>query len=97
MDATTYFEKMYDPKTQALLIAPQLNSTSSALLGANYQQYSEFSQNFDQYGSSGMITNPDIAYKKSARDVDNVIIPKNGNDLELEAKYKPYFVKREEI
>jgi hypothetical protein len=97
MDANTYFEKMYDPKTQALLIAPPLNSNTSALLGANYQQYSEFSQNFDQYGSSGTIVNPDIAYKKSARDLDNLIIPKNGNDLELEAKYKPYFVKKVEV
>ncbi len=97
MDTNRYFEKMYDPKTQALLIAPPLNSTTSALLGANYQQYSEFSQNFDQYGSSGTIVNPDIAYKKSARDVDNIIIPKNGNDLDLEDKYKPYFVKKVEV
>ncbi len=93
LDAEKYFKNMYDAKTQDLVYASPLNSTTSALVGANYNQYSEFSQNFDVYGTSGSIVNPDIAYKKDARDIDNIIIPKNGNDLDMEKKYKPYYVK----
>lgn len=94
LDAEKYFKNMYDTKSAELAYASALNSNTSSLVGANYNQYSEFSQNFDVYGNSGVIVNPDIAYKKSARDVDNIIIPKNGNDLELENKYKPLFVKK---
>jgi hypothetical protein len=96
LDAEKYFKNMYDTKTNELAYASQLNSTTSSLVGSNYNQYSEFGQNFDVYGNSGMIVNPDIAYKKSARDIDNIIIPKNGNDLDLEKKYKPLFVKQVE-
>ncbi len=97
IDSEKYFQNMYNAKNHEVAFAPKLNSTTGSLMGANYNQYSEFSQNFDVYGSTGSIVNPDIAYKKSAKDVDNMIIPKNGNDLELEKKYKPYFVKNVEV
>jgi hypothetical protein len=97
LDSEKYFKNMYDAKSKELAFAPKLNSTTSSLLGANYNQYSEFNQNFGQYGTSGQIVNPDIVYKKKARDVDNIIIPKNGNDLDLQKKYKPYFVKQIEV
>ncbi len=97
LDSEKYFKNMYDAKSHEIAFAPKLNSNTSSLVGANYNQYSEFSQNFDVYGSTGFIVNPDIAYKKNAKDLDNIIKPKNGNDLELEKKYKPYFVKNIEV
>jgi hypothetical protein len=97
MDSEKYFKNMYDAKTHEIAFAPKLNSNTSSLVGANYNQYSEFSQNFDLYGSTGSIVNPDIAYKKNAKDLDNIIKPKNGNDLDNEKKYKPYFVKNIEV
>jgi hypothetical protein len=97
LDAETYFKNMYDVKSNEIAFAPQLNSTTSVLVGSNYNQYSEFSQNFDVYGSSGEIRNPDIAYKMNAKKLDNIIIPKDSNDLELEQKFKPFFVKNIEV
>ncbi len=97
LDAEKYFQNMYNSKTQELSFAPKLNSNTSSLLGANYNQYSEFSQNFDVLGSTGKIVNPDIAFKKKASYIDNIIIPKNGNDLQLEEEYKPFFVKKIEV
>ncbi len=97
IDSEKYFQNMYNAKNQEVAFAPKLNSTTGSLMGANYNQYSEFSQNFDVYGSTGSIVNPDIAYKKNAKDLDNIIKPKNGNDLELEKEYKPYFVKNIEV
>lgn len=97
LDSEKYFKNMYDVKSHEIAFAPKLNSNTGSLVGANYNQYSEFSQNFDVYGSTGTIINPDIAYKKNAKDLDNIIKPKNGNDLELEKKYKPYFVKNIEV
>jgi hypothetical protein len=96
LDSEKYFKNMYDAKSKELAFASPLHSTTSSLLGANYNEYSEFNQNFDVYGTSGQIVNPDIAYKKKARDIDNIIIPKNGNDLQLENEYKSYFVKKNE-
>ncbi len=97
INSEKYFQNMYNEKSQEIAIAPKLNSTTGSLVGANYNQYSEFSQNFDVYGSSGSIVNPDIAYKKNAKDLDNIIKPKNGNDLDFEKEYKPYFVKNIEV
>ncbi len=97
IDSEKYFKNMYDAKSHEIAFAPKLNSNTSSLVGANYNQYSEFSQNFDVYGSTGSIVNPDIAYKKNAKDLDNIIKPKNGNDLDNEKKYKPYFVKNIEV
>ncbi len=97
IDSEKYFQNMYNAKNHEVAFAPKLNSTTGSLMGANYNQYSEFSQNFDVYGSTGSIVNPDIAYKKNAKDLDNIIVPKNGNDLELEKQYKPYFVKNIEV
>ncbi len=88
---------MYNTKSNEIAFAPKLNSTTGVLMGANYNQYSEFSQNFNVYGSTGEIVNPDISYKKNAKDLDNIIIPKDSNDMELEKKYKPYFVKNIEV
>ena len=97
LDSEKYFKNMYDAKSHEIAFAPKLNSNTGSLVGANFNQYSEFSQNFDVYGSTGSIVNPDIAYKKNAKDLDNIIKPKNGNDLELQKKYKPYFVKNIEV
>ncbi len=97
IDSEKYFQNMYNAKNHEIAIAPKLNSTTGSLMPSNYNQYSEFSQNFDVYGSTGNILNPDIAYKKNAKDLDNIIIPKDSNDMDLEKKYKPYFVKNIEV
>lgn len=82
LDAEKYFQTMYDLKTKEIAFASNLNSTTGPLMGANYNQYSDFAQNMGQFGLSGMVVNPDLAYKKEAKVVDNYIIPKDSSNME---------------
>jgi hypothetical protein len=82
LDAEKYFQTMYDLKTKEIAFASNLNSTTGPLMGANYNQYSDFAQNMGQFGLSGMVVNPDLAYKKEAKIVDNYIIPKDSSNME---------------
>ena len=54
-----YFNKMYAINNEFNLAA-SLNSQTGPMLGANYDQYSEFSQNKDLYGSSSYMRKCDI-------------------------------------
>jgi hypothetical protein len=96
MNAENYFEKMYDNMNE-FQIAESLNSTTGPMLGYNYNNYSEFTQNRDVYGMDGEIRNPDIGHKRTAREVDDYIIPHDSQNLEIEKAYKPYHVKKVEI
>lgn len=96
MNSEDYFEKLYNNLNE-FQIAESLNSVTGPMLGYNYNQYSEFTQNQDVYGSTGQLRNPDIGLKKTAREVDNYIIPHDSQNLEIEKAYKPYHVKQVEI
>ncbi len=96
MNAEDYFNTLYNDKNE-FNIAEPLNSTTASMLGYNYNDYSEFSQNRDVYGTSGELRNPDIGLKKTANEVDTYIIPHDSENLEIEHKYKPYRVKKIEI
>ena len=52
--AEKYFEKLYTDKNEINLAAP-LNSATGALLGYNFNDYGEFSQNSRQDGLSGKL------------------------------------------
>lgn len=68
-----YFEKMYDLAGQVNWRTP-LNMDTNGLVGYNYNDYSEFNQNFDQLGSSGIASNPSsLPIKHSAKVVDNMV------------------------
>jgi hypothetical protein len=96
MNAEDYFNTLYNDQNEFNL-AENLNSTTASMLGYNYNDYSEFSQNRDVYGVSGDLRNPDIGLKKTANEVDTYIIPHDSQNLEIEHKYKPYRVKKIEI
>jgi hypothetical protein len=61
-----YFEKMYNDENE-FNIAPPLNSANASIIGFNYNEYPEFSQNKDVYGTCGSLRNSDIYLKKTAK------------------------------
>jgi hypothetical protein len=71
-NAEEYFNKLYN-KHGHIDFQSHANSTTGALLGANYKDYSDFKQNFDQYGTSGVVLNPDIDIKDSNKKVKNFL------------------------
>jgi len=42
-------------------------------MGANYKDYNDFKHNFDQYGNSGIYSNPDIDLKDSKQQINNFL------------------------
>jgi len=95
-NAKDYFDKMYNNSNE-FNIAPPLNSVTSSMLGYNYNDYSEFSQNLDFNGSSGVLRNPDIALKKNVKKLYNYINPKDSNSLNLENQSEIYRIKNVEV
>ena len=67
------------------------------MLGYNYNEFSEFSQNDDLYGSSSYIRNCDIKEKNNAKNLHNYIFPKNSNQMDVTKKYDIYRHKNIEI
>ena len=96
LNSEDYFNKMYN-ETNEFNIASPLNSNTASMLGYNYNEYSEFAQNADLYGSTGEIRNTDIAYKKNAKQLYDYINPKDSNSLNIEKKYEKYHIKDIEI
>ena len=96
LNAKDYFEKMYN-ETNEFNIAGPLNSTTGPMLGYNYDEYSEFSQNSDLYGSSGTLRNKDIPLKKDAKKLFNYINPKDSNSLNIDNENQIYRMKNVEI
>lgn len=91
-----YFNKMYAINNE-FNIAASLNSQTGPMLGANYDQYSEFSQNRDLYGSSSYLRNCDIGQKKNANQLNNFVFPKDSNNLEVDKIYDIYRHKKVEL
>ena len=97
LDAEQYFNKMYNIDSNEFNIAGPLNSITGPMLGYNYNDYSEFSQNNKLYGVSGDLRNPDIPLKVNAKKLYDNINPKDSNNLEIEKKYEIYHIKDVEI
>lgn len=91
-----YFNKMYAINNE-FNIAASLNSQTGPMLGANYDQYSEFSQNRDLYGSSSYLRNCDIGQKKNANQLNNFVFPKDSNNLAVDKMYDIYRHKKIEL
>lgn len=91
-----YFNKMYAINNEFNLAA-SLNSQTGPMLGANYDQYSEFSQNKNLYGSSSYMRNCDIGLKKNATHLNNFVFPKDSNNLEIDKEYDIYRHKKVEL
>ena len=96
LNSEDYFNKMYSD-TNEFQIAPSLNSQTGPMLGYNYNEYSEFSQNLDVNGSTGTIRNTDIALKKNAKKLYNYINPKDSNRLNEDNENEIYRIKNVEI
>jgi hypothetical protein len=92
-----YFNQLYNKETNEFSIAPPLNSNTASMLGYNYNDYSEFSQNFDLYGSTGTLRNPDIGIKKNAKDLRNYVEPKDSNSLNIDKANEIYHIKDVEV
>jgi hypothetical protein len=95
-NAKDYFDKMYNSSNE-FNIAPPLNSITGPMIGYNYNDYSEFSQNLDFNGSSGVLRNPDIGLKKNVKKLYNYINPKDSNSLNLENQSEIYRIKNVEV
>ena len=91
-----YFNKMYNVNNEFDIAAP-LNSQTGPMLGYNYNEFSEFSQNGDLYGSSSFLRNCDIDKKKNVKKFHNYIFPKNSNQMEVSKTYDIYRHKNIEI
>lgn len=73
LNSKKYFDKLYDLSGQINWRLP-LNMDTNGLLGYNYTDYSEFGQNFDQMGTSSILSNPyELPIKQSARFVDKIV------------------------
>ena len=73
LNSQQYFDKLYDLSGEVNWRLP-LNMDTNGLLGYNYSDYSEFGQNFDQMGTSSLLSNPyELPIKQSARLVDSIV------------------------
>jgi hypothetical protein len=96
LNSKDYFDKLYSD-TNEFKIASPLNSQTASLIGYNYNEYSEFSQNFDVYGTTGTIRNTDISLKKNAKKLDNYISSKDSRRLKEDNENEIYRIKNIEI
>ena len=96
LNAKDYFDKMYNDDNEFNIAGP-LNSNTGPMVGYNYNEYSEFSQNADLYGSGGSIRNKDIDKKKNAKKLHDYIDSKDSNYLNDTKEYDIYRIKKVEI
>jgi hypothetical protein len=96
LTAEDYFDKMYNNDNELNIAAP-LHSQTNAMLGYNENDYSEFSQNLNVYGTSGQLRNPDIPYKKDAKKFHDFIDSKDSNNIETTKENDMYRIKRNEF
>jgi hypothetical protein len=96
MNSEDYFNKLYNASHEFNIAGP-LNSQTGPMMGYNYGQYSEFSQNLDVYGTSSKIRNTDIAKKKNAKELRDFVFPKNQNNIAIDKEYENYHIKDVEV
>ena len=96
LESEKYFDNLYTINNE-FNIASNLNSQTGPIMAYNSEDYSDFSQNLDVKGSSGTLRNCDIGKKKSVKELNEYVIPKDSNHLENSKKYNKYFKKDIEI
>lgn len=96
LNSKDYFDKLYNDKNE-FSIASSLNSTTAPMIGYNYDEYSEFQQNMDLYGSTGTLRNKDIGKKKNAKKLYNYINPRDSNSININNETQIYRMKNIEI
>lgn len=95
MNAEDYFDKMYSGNE--FTIASPLNSNTGPMIGFNYGDYSEFTQNNDLYGSTGVLRNNDIGLKLNTKNLHNYIDSRDSNSLNIDLENEKYRIKDIEI
>ena len=96
LNAKDYFDKMYNESNEFNIAGP-LNSITGPMLGYNFDEYSEFSQNLDMNGVSGKLRNDDLVKKKNAKKLYNYVFPKDSNSLNIDNDNEIYHIKNVEI
>ena len=96
LESSKYFDKIYGSNNE-FKIASHLNSQTGPIMAYNNDEYSEFSQNLDVQGTSSYIRNCDIGLKKTSKELNDFVFPKDSNNLEETEKNKIYFQKNVEI
>lgn len=96
LNAKDYFDKMYNDVNEFNIAGP-LNSNTGPMIGYNYDEYSEFSQNADLYGNGSIIRNKDIAKKKNAKKLHEYVDSKDSNFLNETKEYDIYRIKNVEV
>ena len=96
LNAESYFDKMYN-EINEFSAAPPLNSNTGPMLGYNYKDYSEFSQNVNTFGSTGTLRNTDIYKKKNAKKFYDYINPKDSNSINIDNENEIYRIKNVEV
>jgi len=96
LNAKDYFDKMYSDINEFNIAGP-LNSNTGPMIGYNYDEYSEFSQNSDLYGNGSSVRNNDIEVKKNAKELHEYVDPKDSNFLNETNEYDIYRIKNVEV
>ena len=96
LNAKDYFDKMYNDVNEFSIAGP-LNSNTGPMIGYNYDEYSEFSQNSDLYGNGSSVRNKDIGKKKNAKELHEYVDPKDSNFLNETNEYDIYRIKNIEV
>ena len=95
LNSKDYFDRLYNNENE-IIVAPPLNSTTSSMMPFNYDEYSEFSQNFDLKGLTGELRNDDIGLKKDIHKLHDFVAPKDLNRSEIDDKYNSFRWKKVE-
>lgn len=96
LNAENYFDKMYNNINEFNIASP-LNNDTGPMIGYNYDEYSEFSQNADLYGSGGAIRNKDISKKKNAKKLREFVQPQDSHFINKTDENDIYRIKNVEV
>jgi hypothetical protein len=96
LEAQKYFDNLYNVNNE-FKIASHLNSQTGPIIAYNNEDYGEFYQHQDTYGTSSYLRNCDIGMKKNANELSELLVPKDSNNLEIYEKYKKFYKKNVEI
>ena len=95
LNSKDYFDRLYNNENE-IIVAPPLNSITSSMMPFNYDEYSEFSQNFDVKGLTGELRNNDIGLKKNIHKLHDFVAPKDLNRSEIDDQYNSFRWKKVE-
>lgn len=95
LNSKDYFDRLYNNENE-IIVAPSLNSTTNVMMPFNYDEFSEFSQNFDVKGLTGELRNDDIGLKKNIHKLHDFVAPKDLNRSEIDDQYNSFRWKKVE-